>query len=99
MTTNLYAIKARSDGMGPWFEINSPKGRIFIFKFLDNNYYCRCSAENHANIPVPYKTGKTLAAHIKKANSTWCGTEPIIPYEVYMFFLYIKYTAKKIILG
>lgn len=96
MSANLYKIKAKSGGTGPWFEINSPKGRIFIFKFSDGNYYCQCSAENHANVPMSYKTGKMLAVHMKKLNSIWCGTELVIPYEVYNFFdILIDHIAKE----
>ena len=45
---------------------------------------------------MSYKTGKMLAVHMKKLNSTWCGTELVIPYEVYNFFdILIDHIAKE----
>lgn len=82
MSANLYKIKAKSDGTGPWFELTSCEGRIFIFKYADGNYYCQCSADNHAIFPGIFKRGKALADHMIKMKSTWCGSEPIIPFEV-----------------
>lgn len=93
MSQNLYKVSAKSDGTGPWFEITTLEGRIFIFRLSDGFYYCHCSAENHANVPHPYKRGKTLTDHMKKLKSTWCGTEPIVPFEVCNYLIFINSTA------
>ena len=94
MFTNLYKIKAKSDGSGPWFELTSPQGRIFIFKYADGNYYCQCSADDHSIVPGSFKRGKTLADHMIKMKSTWCGFEPIIPFKVSSLLLWSNHILK-----
>ena len=86
-STNLYKINAKSDGSGPWFEITTPKGRIFIFRYADGNYYCQCSANNHTVVPGIYQRGKTLTDHMYKMKSTWCGLDPIFPFKVSDFII------------